>query len=230
MSVFIHKCVRCLVCWALLIVLPASLQAQTPAAILHTQGGVWVNGNEAADSTAVFLGDVIETKPGFSATIALDGTSALLQPESVAKLEDGLLELDHGGVSVGTGKEFRVRVNCLTVIPIVNDWTQYDVTDVNGTVHVIANKKDVNVHHGVRGKTTPAQAAEQAAQSASVHEGEKKDYGESEACGGAAPPNSAASGIPTKWIAVGAGAGGGLLLLLLLHGGSPKTSISPSSP
>ena len=64
-----------------------------------------------------------------SATLSLDGSTVLIQPESVAKLQDDLLVLDHGSVSVGTSKSFKVRVNCLTVVPVLNEWTQYEVTD-----------------------------------------------------------------------------------------------------
>jgi hypothetical protein len=68
---------------------------QTGAAILHTQWGVWVNGYEARDSSAVFAGDVLETRPAPSANLSLDGSSVLIGPESVAKLQTNLLELDH---------------------------------------------------------------------------------------------------------------------------------------
>jgi len=85
------------------------------------------------------------TKPGFSATLNLEGTTIQLQEETVAKLQDDVLLLDHGGVSVGTSKSFKVKVNCITVIPVLNEWTQYDVTDVNGTVQVAARKNDVNI-------------------------------------------------------------------------------------
>jgi len=226
---------RRLVCWALLAVVPSSLSAQalppqTPNAILHAQGGVWVNGSEAADSTAIFPGDLIETKPGFSASLTIEGTSVLFLPESVAKLEQDLLVLDHGGVSVGTSRSFKVRVNCITVIPVASEWTQYDVTDVNGTVQVAAKTKDVNVVHSAMGHKEKIE--EQAMQSASVHEGEQKTYGESEVCGTPARPTGAGTSVSPKWIAAGAG-GGGLLLCLVLHcfgGGGGKTSISPSTP
>src|ERR1051326_1661807 len=72
---------RCFLCWAMIAVIPASLlgqsaqtpsektqtdRAETPVAIIHTQGGVSVNGYEATDSSALFAGDLMETKPGFS--------------------------------------------------------------------------------------------------------------------------------------------------------------------
>jgi hypothetical protein len=220
--------IRRIACWLLLLVVPSSLSAQTPAAILRTQGGVYVNGTEAPDSSAIFAGDLLETRPGFSANLTLDGSTILLQAESVAKFEQDVLVLDHGSVSVGTSKSFKVRVNCITVIPVVNEWTQYDVTDLNGTVQVLANKKDVNVDHAGNHANKPAPESE-TGRSASVHEGQHENYNESDVCGAPARPTGAGSGLSPKWIAAGVGGGAGLLLLLLLHGGG-KPPMSPSSP
>ncbi len=148
----------------MLVIVPVSLpgqqklRSQSPdrrSRILHTQGGVWVNGYEAKDSSAVFPGDLLETKPGSSANLNLDGSTVLIQPESVAKLQTNLLELDHGGVFVGTSKSFKVRVNCLTVVPVLNEWTQYEVNDVNGNVQVAARKDDVNVESGSGSARSP---------------------------------------------------------------------------
>jgi hypothetical protein len=225
--------VRSCLCWVISAILPLSLMGQAlpekpGGAILHTQGGVWVNGYEAHDSSAVFPGDVIETKPDSSANLSLDGSTVLIAPESVSKFQADLLELDHGGVSVVTTKTFKVRVNCILVVPVLNEWTQYVVTDVNRTVQVAARKLDVNVEHvGAPGKQAPEPQPSQ--QRASVHEGEQKSYDESEVCGPAARPTSALAGISPKWIAAGA-AGAGILIWLLIHGGNPKTPASPAVP
>lgn len=205
-----------------------ALPEKSGGAILHTQGGVWVNGYEAHDSSAVFPGDIIETKAGSSANLSLDGSTVLIAPESVSKFQGDLLELDHGGVSVVSSNSFKVRVNCMLVVPVLNDWTQYVVTDVNRTVQVAARKLDVNVdHERGRGKESPEPQPSQ--QRASVHEGEQKSYDESEVCGPPARPASALEGISPKWIAAGA-AGAGILIWLLIHGGNPKPQISPAAP
>lgn len=205
-----------------------ALPEKSGGAILHTQGGVWVNGYEAHDSSAVFAGDIIETKPGSSANLSLEGSTILIAPESVSKFQGDLLELDHGGVSVATSRGFKVRVNCILVVPVLNEWTQYAVTDFNGTVQVAARKLDVNVEHE-RGRGKEAPEIQPSQQQASVHEGEQKSYGETEVCGAAARPASAMQRISPKWIAAGA-AGAAVLILLLVQGGSPKTPASPSQP
>jgi len=227
--------------WTLLIAVPVSLlgqaqttpavtgqTGQTAAAVLHAQGGVWINGYEAQDASAVFVGDLIETKTGFSANLSLDGSTVVLQPDSVAKLQDGELVLDHGGVFVGTSTSFKVRVKCITVVPVHNDLTQYDVTDVNGTVQVAAHKDDVRVELGLnREKATPQP---ETSYGAVVHEGEQGKYVEVEACGAPPRPAGAASTLNPKWIAAGVAGGGGVLLCILLCGGGGKSPVSPAKP
>ena len=225
---------RSCLCWVICAILPLSslgqeLPDKSPSgAILHAQGGVWLNGYEARDSSSVFPGDMIETKPGSSANLTLDGSTVLIAPESVSKFQGDLLELDHGGVSVTTSRGFKVRVNCILVVPALNDWTQYVVTDLNGTVQVAARKLDVNVNHE-RGRSKEAPEPQPSQQQVSVHEGEQKSYDESNVCGVAAHPTTAAQGVSPKWIYAG-GAGGALLLLLLVHGGGGKTPASPVTP
>jgi hypothetical protein len=219
----------------MLLLVPSTLMGQTEGdqtsgAILHSKGGVWINGSEARDASAVFAGDFIETKAGFSATLNLDGTSILLGSESVAKFQGDFLELSHGTVSVGTSKSFRVHVNCLRVVPVLNEWTQYEVTDVSGSVQVSARKDDVNVERSAAHRN--AGGVPEASQRASVHEGEQHSYNETELCGVPAAPTSAGSTLSPKWIIIGTGAGAGLLCALLCggHGGPTKTPLSAAAP
>jgi hypothetical protein len=241
------------VCWIVLAAVPVSLLGQAPAgqvssnqasaaqassnqnasAILHTQGGVSVNDSEARDSTAVLAGDLIETKTGFSATLNLEGSTVQIQQESLAKFDGDALDLEHGSVTVGTSTEFKVRVKCVTVIPIANEWTQYDVTDVNGTIQVVAHKLDVNVeHHANHGKTATDKDKDTDSDSAHgsiVHEGHEDHYEESQVCGVAARTPGAGPGLSPKWIGAGAAAATGVILGVVLHGGGGPP-LSPSTP
>ena len=226
---------RSCLCWVISAILPLTSAAQalpekSGGAILHTEGGVvWVNGYEAHDSSAVFAGDVVETKAGATANLSLEGSTVLIAPESVSKFQGDLLELDHGAVSVSTSKGFKVRVNCILVVPVLNEWTQYAVTDLNRTVEVAARKLDVNVEHE-RAHDAKVAPTNETSQRASVHEGEQTSYDETEICGAPARPPSSFPGISPKWIAAGA-AGAGLLIILLIHGGgNPKPQVSPSAP
>lgn len=206
-------------------------QGQTGGAILHAQGGVWINGYEARDSSAVFPGDLLETKPGSAANLNLDGSTVLIQPESVVKLQANLLELDHGSVSVGTSKSFKVRVHCMTVVPVLNEWTQYEVNNLNGSVQVAARKDDVNVERTHDSKKPSPET--EASHGGTVRETEEKSFSESEICGAPAQPVGPTSGLNPKWIATGAAVGGGLLLCVLVcrgSGGGTKTPLSSSTP
>lgn len=207
-----------------------SVSEQAASAILHTDGGVWVNGYEAHDSSAIFPGDLVETKPNASANLVLDGSTVLLAPETVGKFQGDLFELDHGVVSVVTSKSFKLRANCIQVVPALNEWTQYVVSDLSGSVQVSAKKLDVNVERtSGRGKPT---VESEASQHESVHEGEQKTFEESQVCGTPPQPTAPGSGISPKWIAAGGG-GAGLLICLVLHcfGNSPtKPAVSQSSP
>jgi hypothetical protein len=222
--------VRIALCWVLIVGVPVTLLGQTPSAILHAQGGVWVNGFEAPDSSTIFSGDSLETKPGFSATLTLTGTSVLFAPETVGKFQGDVFVLDHGSVAVETSKRFKVRVNCITVVPVLDEFTKYEVNDVNGTVEVAARKLDVNVQTESQQKKIEAQDQQTDTSGGGVvHETEEKSYHESSVCGAPAAPLNPGTAINPKWIAAGAG-GAGLLILLLLHGGGGKSSISPSTP
>jgi hypothetical protein len=208
------------------------LASGTASAILHSQGGVWVNGTEATDSIAVFPGDWLETKSGFVANLDAEGSSVLIQPESVVTFQGTFLNLEHGGVAVGTSTSMSVHVNCIRVEPVTKDRTQYEVGDVNGTVHVAARKDDVNIKQ--TGGLSKASSQSDASQSATVHEGQEATRNESQACGGARSPNGMGGPTSTKWLEIGGGVAGGgaVLCLLLCTGGSTSSngSVSPSQP
>ncbi len=226
---------RYLLCCAMIVVVPRTMLGQDlptgqPAgAILHTQGGVLVNGAEARDSSALFPGDVVETKTGFSANLSIEGSTVVIGPESVTKFQSDYLELDHGSVSVGTSRSFQVHVNCVKVVPVLKEWTQYETTYVSSRVDVAAKKDDVNVEHEMaRKKSGPAG---ETSQQASVHQGEQHSYDTAGICG--VPGVANAAGFNTKWMAIGGAGAAGIVLCILVcsgSGGGEKKNISQSSP
>lgn len=218
---------RNIVVWMMVILFPLSLvAADTGSAVIHSSGGVWVNGVEVADATALFPGDTLETRPGFVANLDATGTSVLIEGESIVKFQGDYLVLDHGSVSVGTSTAFGVHVNCLRVEPLSNNRTQYDVTDVSGMVEVAAHKSDVNIRQGGALRKT---SSDDSSQSSIVHEGQQAKREESAACG-AARPEGAGSSVNPKWIEIGAGVGGVLVLCLLLCKGKNPSNVSPAQP
>jgi hypothetical protein len=214
----------------LVILCPLSLMAaDSGSAILHSKGGVWVNGAEVADSTAIFSGDVLETKPGFVASLDAEGSSVLMQGESIVKYEGNSLSLEHGSISVSTSTEMIVHVNCLKVEPITSDRTQYDVADTTGKVEVAANRNDVKITQG--GSLRKAASKNALSESATVREGQRATRDESAACGAAERPEGTSNPVNTKWLEIGGGAGGGVLALcLLLCRSSHSSSVSPTQP
>jgi hypothetical protein len=190
---------------------------------------VWVNGFEIAGSTVVFPGDVLETKPGFVATLDAEGSSVLIQPESVVKFQGTFLNLEHGNIAVGTSTSMSVHVNCLKVEPVSTERTQYEVGNVSDTVKVAARKNDVNITQSGGALKKPSVASD-SSQSASVHEGETKSRDVSTACGAAARPDAAGNPISARTIGISGGVITGVVLCILLCRGSGQSSVSPSNP
>jgi hypothetical protein len=184
---------------------PLSLAAADgPSAVVHSRGGVWVNGAEVADSSAVFGGDSLETKPGFVANLDTQGSSVLIQPESIVKFQ------------------------CIRVEPVSNQRTQYDVTDLSVKVEVSADKNDVTL----REDSAPSKTAvkNDSVQSNVVHEGHRETRYETTACGAVPQPQAPTSPLNTKWLEIGGGVGGAGLLCILLCKPKSPSSVSPSDP
>ena len=162
---------RKLVCGLMIVILPTSLMAQNSArAMLHNDGGVWLNGSPAPNSSAIFLNDLVQTQKGSWAKIDADGSTVTVQPETIVQFEGDELVLDHGGLQVNTSRGLKVRVNCITVIPLTQDWNRYDVTDVDGRVTVAAHQNDDKIHYRVSATRVSKQAR---SSDVTVHQGEK---------------------------------------------------------
>lgn len=214
----------------MLVLFPLQLfAAETGAAVVHSTGGVWVNGTEVVDSSTIFPGDLLQTKPGFVANLDSEGSSVLIQPESAVEFHGSFLNLVHGTVSVGTSTSMSVHVNCIKIEPVSSARTQYDVTDASGTVQVFAHKNDVNIKQGSVLQKASKQG--ESSQSATVKEGEQATRKESEACVGGPGPPSAGSALNPKLLEIGGGAVAGVVVLcLLLCRGSSTPPVSPSNP
>jgi hypothetical protein len=214
---------RKLVCGVMIVILPTSLMAQNSArAMLHDDGGVWLNGNPAPNSSAIFLHDLVQTQKGNWAKIDADGSTVTVQPETIVQFEGDELVLDHGSLQLNTSRGMKVRVNCITVIPLTQDWNRYDVTDVDGRVMVVAHQNDVRIHY--QGAAT--RLSKQARSSdVTVHQGEQVTR--EERCGAPARPAEATGTTLNSIWAKGAGiaAVGILTCWALCRGDEP---VSPS--
>jgi hypothetical protein len=218
---------RELVCLLMIAILPASLAADDAgAAILRSNGEVLVKGNPAPATAAIFSGDTVQVQSNSTARIEISGTVVDINADTLIEFDGDELHLDHGSLSVNTSRAFKVRVGCLTVIPVNVDWTRYDVIDTDGKVTVSALKSDVNIDS--RGGNARAIKTGNSGR-VTVKEGEQKSR--EEKCGGGYWKNSIDADGPflnspyAKW--------GGLFLigtitcLVLCRGDDP---ISPSDP
>jgi hypothetical protein len=231
---------RKVICSVMIVLLPLSLMAQDAApaqvtgtgpaaAILHTKGGVFVNGTEAVDASSVFPGDFIETRPEFVATLDAQGSSILIQPESSLKFEGNSIFLEHGSLSVGTSTSFSVRVNCLKVEPVNSDRTEYDASDSSGMILVASKKNDVKIAQSEQLQKTTTKTTNFG--SGIVREGEQEKRSDAEACGAAQRPTAPGSVLSSKWLEIGGGAAaGGLILCLIFCRSSPPPTMSNTDP
>lgn len=187
--------------------------------MLYTQGGVHLNGVPPPAAIAIFPGDLVQTDRDSVAKLSASGSGVTIQPETVVSFEGNAVRLDHGSVSVDTSQAFAVRVGCLTVIPVRMEGTQYEVTDVNGTVTVNARKSDVNVNrrtpaHKAANQNLPGenhQDENNQTEQVTVREGEQRKR-EDKCAAAALPGQSAAAGLKgpllnSLWVKT-AGAGG----------------------
>jgi hypothetical protein len=209
-------------------ILPESLMADDSAAILHSTGGVRLNGNPSPPSSALFPDDLVQTPSHSEATINAAGSTVMVNPDTVVQFEGIELHLDHGTLLVGTSRQLRVRVGCVTVIPVNPVWTQYDVTDVDGRVTVAARTSDVNIE--ARGSKLTQGQKGGSAERVTVREGEQKTREQNCAVAPQAPAYVAGKGAIlnspwVKWPAAGAIAVAACWVLC--RGDDP---ISPSDP
>ncbi len=209
-------------CWMMIAVFPLSLvAADTGAAMLYAKGTVWINGSTVPRSSAIFPGDLVQTKPDSVANINATGSSVMILADSLVKFEGDAVSVEHGSVSVATAKGMVTRAGDVTVAPASSAWTEFEVTDVNGTVQIVARKGDVSISDGSGSSSTLPQREQTTRDESRAH---KKDRQKG---AGAAP--AAAGGILNSpyAIAIGAAAVGGLITWVLIQGDEP---LSPSHP
>jgi len=212
---------RKMIGWGMLCLTPTSLlAADAGAAMVYGKGVVWLNGNPMPDSSAILPGDLIQTKTDSIATINADGSNVIVQPDSSVKFDPQAISLEQGSVSVASSQGLVAHAANTTVAPASGTWTEFELTNLNGNVEIVADKGSLNVNCG-KEETT-------------IAEGQQLTSEPSGECGkrrkknGAYPP---ASGdlLKSPYLKyVGAAAGTGILIWLLWP--SPQQPVSPSIP
>ena len=113
--------------------------------MLYTAGSAWLNGSAVPKSSAVFSGDLLQTRSDSTASIQANGSSVMVMADSLVKFEGPAVEVEHGGVRVTTSKALAAHAGDVTIKPAGNSWTEFQVVDVDGRVQIAANKGDLTV-------------------------------------------------------------------------------------
>jgi len=219
MSAF-RRIVSCL----LLLIVPASLfAADSGAAMLYVNGAAWLNGSHVPNSSAIFAGDLVQTRADGAANIHAPGSSITVLGDSLVQFEGVSLKVEHGGVSVSTSKGVATIAGDVRVAPASNAWTEFDVTDLDGTVRIAARKGDLTVTDD-NGTVTLAQGQETTRDEQSTDDNKKK---KKKRAAGAVP--AAGGGVLNSPVAIGVGAAviGGVTIWVLSRNDDP---ISPDKP
>ena len=223
---------RGLVSCVLMVLFPASLfAADSNAAMLYINGAAWVNGAHVPrPSSAIFSGDLVQTRRDSVANINEPGSSITVMSDSLVQFEGSSLKIEHGGVAVSTSKGVATTAGDVKVAPASNAWTEFNVIDVDGTVRIAARKGDLTIFDGNQ-TVTLAQGQETTRQETSDNSDNIGKPSKKKGRGGAAPGASvgATGGILNSPVAVGVGGGAALAITtwVLIQSDNPASPAKP---
>jgi hypothetical protein len=226
---------RRMVSCVLLLGFPASslFAADSNAAMLYTHGATWLNGSHVPASSAIFTGDLLQTRSDSGANINAPGSSITVLGDSLVQFQGSSLKVEHGSVEVATSKGVATTAGNVRVAPASNAWTEFNVTDVDGTVKIAANRGDLLVTDDNGTVTLPqGQQTTRDEQTAQPDQSTdtsniNKDKKKKKRAAGAAP--GATGGVLSSPVAIGVGAAaiGGVAIWVLTMNDDP---VSPSTP
>jgi len=216
---------RCLVSGVLIVLFPvASFGADPSPAMLYTNGAAWINGAHVPrPSLAIFSGDLLQTRSDSVAHINGSGSSVMVLADSVVQFEGSSVRINHGGVAVSTSKQMATTAGDVKVTPASDSWTEFNVTDFDGTVRIAARKGDLLVSDGQNTVTLPQGQETTRDESAPDSSGKKKKKRQA-----GAPPAATGGVLNSPW-AIGAGAVaiGGVATWVLIKNDEPASPAKP---
>jgi hypothetical protein len=213
----------------LLILFPCSLfAADSNAAMLYvnSNGAAWVNGAHVPrSSSAIFSGDLLQTRSDSIANINEPGSSIIVLSDSLVQFQGASIDIQHGGVTVSTSRKIAATAGDVKISPASNSWTEFNVTDVDGTVRIAARKGDVTIDDGkavvmlAQGQDTTRDES-----SDSTANGKKRNK---KRAAGATP--AAGGGVLNSPLAIGLGGGAVIALttLILVKSDDPASPTKP---
>jgi len=211
----------------LLNLFPVSLfAADTNAAMLYTNGAAWINGAHVPhSSSAIFAGDMLQTRSDSVANINEPGSSITVLSDSLVKFEGASVRIEHGGVTVSTSKAVATNAGDVKVSPVSNAWTEFNVTDVDGTVRIAARKGDLKIDDG---KETVVLAQGQETTRDEAPSGDNESRKRRKKRGAGAVP-AAGGGVLSSPYAIGVGGAAivGLTTWVLVKSDDPASPAKP---
>jgi hypothetical protein len=219
---------RGLVSCVLVVLFPGSLfAADSNAAMLYTNGAAWVNGAHVPRSaSSIFSGDLLQTRSDSVANINEPGSSITVLADSMVQFQGASVDIQHGGVTVATSKEIYATAGDVKVAPASNAWTEFNVTDVDGTVRIVARKGDLTISDG-KDVVTLAQGQDTTHDESSGTNDKDNKKKNKRRQSGAMP--AAGGGLMNSPVAIGIGAGAiiGVTTWVLVKNDNPASPTRP---
>ena len=220
---------RGLVSCVLMVLFPGSLfAADSNAAMLYTNGAAWVNGAHVPrTASSIFSGDLLQTRSDSVANINEPGSSITVLADSLVQFQGASVDIQHGGVTVATSKEIYATAGDVKVAPASNAWTEFNVTDVDGTVRIVARKGDLTISDG-KDVVTLAQGQDTTRdESSGTNEKDNNKKKNKRRQSGAMP--AAGGGLMNSPVAIGIGAGAiiGVTTWVLVKNDNPASPAKP---
>jgi hypothetical protein len=83
----------------LILLTPCAVLAQdTGAAVIYGTGSVFLNGAALSNSSAVTVGDVVQTKDNGVANINAPGATVVVESNTIVRFQSGGFALDRGSI------------------------------------------------------------------------------------------------------------------------------------
>jgi hypothetical protein len=205
--------------YALILVFLTSLmaQAENDVAVVQASRTAWLNGSVIPQLSAIFPGDIVQTKADL-ADIDAFGSKVRIWKDSLLTYRANAVELERGGVSVITSKAMGTQIEGLAVRPAALAWTEFQVTNSDGAVHIVATRGDLLVAD--ESGTTTLNAGQETTREVSEKKSKKRSAG--------AIPAAQGSVMDSKAAIIGAGiVVGGVTTWVLCRSDDPS---SPDTP
>jgi len=187
--------------------------SSTPAAVLHANGKVQVNGAESTKITTLFRGDSVETDADSVASITAGGSSVLVMPNASVKLLGNMVELTHGAMAISTSAGMSAMAFGLTITPTGQNLSKFEVVEDEDSVVIAAREGDVAVSDGQ--------------QTSTLSEGQQTTKKKK---GAGTVPGATGSSFPTKSVAIVGATAAAIAAagIVLANSSGSKKCISPS--